>query len=99
MASIDVVSQNGYQTSVASSASAVSLLASNQSRVMATVYNDSTAILYLLLASTVGQTASTSVYTVQMASQAYYEVPCIYKGQIQGIWASANGNARITELV
>ncbi len=82
------------QTSVAGSASSVSLLASNASRLGATIFNDSSAILYLKL----GTTASTTSYTAQLASNAYYEVPFNYTGAIDGIWASATGNARITEL-
>lgn len=83
-------------TSVAGSATSVSLLASNASRKGATFYNESTAILYLKL----GATASTSSYTVQLVAGAYYELPFVktYTGAIDGIWASANGNVRITEL-
>ena len=82
-------------TNVSSSASSVTLLASNSSRKMATIYNDSTQVLYLLLGSTA---ASNTNYTVQLTSGAYYELPITYTGQINGIWASANGAARITEL-
>lgn len=83
-------------TSVASSATTVSLLASNASRKQAAFYNDSTQILYLKL----GATASTTSYTVQIPAGGYYELPgvTVYTGAIDGIWASANGNARITEL-
>lgn len=81
-------------SSVASSASNINLLASNANRKMAAIYNDSTATLYVKL----GATASTSSYTVQLISGAYYELPVpAYSGQIDGIWATANGNARITE--
>ena len=82
------------QSSVAASATSVSILASNTGRMGATVYNDSTAFLYLKL----GATASTTSFTIRMASQSYYEVPFDYTGAIDGIWASANGNARVTEL-
>lgn len=81
-------------TSVASSATSVSLLASNTARTAATFYNDSTAICYLKL----GATASATSYTIQMAANSYYEVPGGYVGAIDGIWASANGNMRITEI-
>lgn len=83
-------------SSVASSASSTSLLASNSARKNASFFNDSTAIAYLKL----GATASTSSYTVQIASLGYYELPVdrIYTGAIDCIWASANGNMRITEL-
>jgi hypothetical protein len=33
-----------------------------------------------------------------MVADAYYEVPFGYTGRIDGIWASANGNARVTEM-
>ena len=82
------------QTSVAASASNVSLLASNGSRLGATIYNDSSAVLYRRL----GASASTTNYTVAMAANSYYEAPFNYTGAIDGIWASATGNARITEL-
>lgn len=57
------------------------------------VFNDSTAVLYLKF----GATASEASYTVQIAAGGYYEFPHpIYAGQADGIWASANGNARLT---
>lgn len=83
-------------TNVASSATSVTVLASNVNRKQATVYNDSTQILYLKF----GTTASVTSYTVQLSANAYYELPGItcYTGGIDGIWASANGNARVTEI-
>jgi hypothetical protein len=81
-------------TSVAASASSVNLLALNSNRLGAAIYNDSSVTLYVKL----GTTASTSSYTVQIAPLGYYEVPYGYTGNIDGIWASATGNARITEL-
>jgi hypothetical protein len=57
------------------------------------VYNDSTAVLYLKF----GATATTTSYTVQIAAGGYYEFPQpLYAGQVDGIWASANGSARLT---
>lgn len=58
------------------------------------IHNDSTAILYVKF----GTTATTSSYTVKMVADAYYEVPFGYTGRIDGIWASANGAARVTEI-
>lgn len=81
-------------TSVAASASSVTLLASNGARLGATVYNDSTSDLYIKF----GATASTSSYTVALGSFDYYEVPFGYTGVIDAIWISATGNARITEV-
>lgn len=82
-------------SSVSSSATNVTILASNASRKGAAVYNDSTQVLYLKL----GTTASSTSYTVQIPSGGYFELPNpkVYTGQIDGIWASANGAARVTE--
>lgn len=85
----------GATTSVASSATTVTLLAANSARLGATVYNDSTQVLYLLLGA---GTASASVYTVQIAAGSYYEVPFRFTGVLTGLWASANGSARITAI-
>ena len=80
--------------SVSASASVQTLLASNSNRYGATVYNDSSATLYLKL----GSGASTSSFTLLMAANSYYEVPFHYSGIITGLWSSATGAARITEL-
>lgn len=82
------------QSSVAGSASSASLLAANTSRLGATIFNDSVSPLYLKL----GTTASTSSFTVKINPGGYYEVPFGYSGAIDGIWDTATGNARITEL-
>lgn len=78
---------------VASSATNVTLFAAEATVNMRTIYNDSTAVLYVKF----GATASATSYTVQLAAGAYYEFPVpLYAGQVDGIWASANGNARVT---
>lgn len=78
---------------VASSATNVTLFAAGVGANGRTVYNDSTAVLYLKY----GATASATSYTVQLAAGQYYEFPQpVYAGQVDGIWASANGNARLT---
>ena len=82
-------------SNVSSSASNVTLLAANPKRIGATIFNDSTSLVYVKF----GATASATSYTVQIASNGYYECPApIYTGIIDGVWSSANGNARITEL-
>ena len=84
----------GVSTTVGGSASSVTLLASNTARKAASIYNDSTAILYVKF----GATASTTSYKVQLGPNEYFEFPqpC-YSGIVDGIWASATGNARISE--
>ena len=95
---LDALQTSGTATlsNVASSATSVTVLAANTSRKGACIFNDSTAVLYLKF----GATASTSSYTVQIAASGYFELPLpnVYTGIMDGIWASANGNARVTEL-
>ncbi len=82
-------------TSVASSASNVMLLASSASRIGVLIVNDSTATLYLKY----GPLATTSDYSVKLEPGSYWEMPQpIFTGQLDGIWSSANGAARITAL-
>ena len=81
-------------TNVASSATSVTVFSANGAAKGRAVWNDSTQVLYLKF----GTTASATSYTVQLAAGAYYEFPQpIYAGRVDGIWASANGNARTTE--
>lgn len=82
-------------TNVASSASTTSLLASNANRLGVILFNDSTSTLYLKY----GTTASTTSYTYSIEAGGTWEMlNPLYTGAIDGIWSSANGNARITEL-
>ena len=81
-------------TSVAASASSVTLLSSNATRLGATIYNDSMALLYIKL----GAIASTSSFEIKLFPLSYYEVPYGYTGQIDGIWSDTGGFARIGEL-
>jgi hypothetical protein len=80
---------------VAGSASSVTLLAANAARLGAYVFNDSASALYVKF----GATASASSFTVKVAAGGYYELPhpC-YTGLVDGIWDSATGNARVTEV-
>ena len=89
-------------TNVASSATSVTILAANENRKTVIIANDSTAILYLKFNAGV---ASTSSYTVALAPLSS-GIPATvtlkgedYSGEIRGIWASANGFARVTEIV
>ncbi|MFD9398344.1 hypothetical protein ACFWA4_05925 [Streptomyces sp. NPDC060011] len=85
--------QTGATANVASSATNVTLFSAVGNARGRTIWNDSTAVLYVKF----GATASSSSYTVQLSPGAYYEFPqAVYSGQVDGIWASANGNARVT---
>jgi len=81
-------------TSVISSATSVTLLAENYERQSAVIYNDSTSILYVKL----GAIASNTSFTFKMYPEDTVEVPNSYCQIIDGIWESANGFARITEI-
>lgn len=81
-------------TNVASNATNITLLAANVNRLGVTIFNDSTKILFVKF----GSIASATSFTVRLVSLAYFEVPFNYTGIIDGIWATANGFARITEL-
>jgi hypothetical protein len=82
-------------TNVASSTSSTALFAANSGARTRTIHNDSTAILYVKF----GATASSTSYTVEMASQDYFEFPQpLFAGAVEGIWAAENGHARVTEV-
>jgi hypothetical protein len=83
----------GTRSNVAASATDVLLLAANANRISAVVYNDSTAILYVGIGTT---TVTSSSFSFKLDAGGVYE-DYDFTGQIRGMWASATGNARITE--
>lgn len=86
----------GTTTSVASQATAITILAANTARYGATVFNDDANTLYLLLGT---GTVSATVYTVQVPSLGYYETPYGFTGILTGLWAAdGSGSARVTEI-
>jgi hypothetical protein len=88
-------SATGTQTIVAGSATDVTILASNSSRLGGSVFNDGVAILYLLLSSA---TSSNTVFSIALGPSQYFEIPFGYTGVLKGLWASATGSARVTEF-
>lgn len=81
-------------TTVTASATSVTVLAANSSRKGATIWNDSTANLFIDFDSA----ATTSEFAVKIAAGGYFELPFNYTGVISGIWSAANGNALVREL-
>jgi hypothetical protein len=85
-------------TNVTSSATSVQLVAANTARLGLVIYNDSTSLLYVKF----GTTASTTSYTLEVPNDDWVTLPgdmgVVFTGRIDGIWASANGAARLTEL-
>jgi hypothetical protein len=81
-------------SNVSSSAASVTLIAANANRKGLLIVNDSTKMLFAKF----GATASATSYSVPIGPGALYTMDApIYQGQIDGIWAAANGAARITE--
>jgi hypothetical protein len=89
-----VTSGTATPTSVASSTTSVSLLASNSNRKGATIWNNSTANLFVEF----GATASATAFTFRLDPQGYVEIPFGYTGAISGIWSTANGTALVREF-
>ena len=92
-----VLAGTGTVTQVASSATVVNLLVANVGRLGVVIENVSTAILYVKF----GATATTTSFTYLMAANTRLDLRQArveYTGLITGIWASANGNAYVTEL-
>lgn len=86
---------NAALTSVAASAVSVSLLAANAARRQFIIVNDGSKVLWVAFAAT----ASAAAFTLELGGGGTYESPLNgYTGVISGIWQSANGNARITEI-
>ncbi|MEQ1651984.1 MAG: DUF1859 domain-containing protein, partial [Hyphomicrobium sp.] len=82
------------RTSVAGAAADTAILAANANRKGGTVFNDSTATLYLALGAAA---ASATDFTAELLPRAYYELPANYTGAVRGIWTAAAGNARVSE--
>ena len=85
-------------SNTSASATNVTLLASNSSRLGAIIVNDSAATLYVKF----GATASSTSYTYRVDPYGVLEFPGpgvpVYTGIVDGIWDSATGAARATEL-
>lgn len=83
-------------TSVAGSATSVTLKAANPLRRYFSIFNNSTSTLYVAFQATATQASA----VVPIEAGGYYEMPKpLYVGDISGIWAAANGNASICEGV
>lgn len=88
-----VPSTSAVESSVAGSASSVTLLAANSLRKNGSIRNDSSATMYISFGS-----VATTGSAIRLLSQETYELPVSYTGAMNGIWESATGNARIVEF-
>jgi hypothetical protein len=93
--SVAIPPANAALTSVAASASSVSLLAANIDRRKYRIHNTSNKNLYVAYAAA----ATTLAFTVLIAGGADFESDLNdYTGVISGIWSGVGGFARITEI-
>ena len=88
------VADSASLVNVGSSTSSVTLASANAGRNGLVIVNDSTAVLYVKY----GSTASSSSYTYKLGAGDIFEMSIVYTGIVTGIWASVNGNARVTEI-
>lgn len=88
---------NATNANVDSSTSAVTLLAANAARKSASIWNDSTSVLYVAEFPTATATVSATNCTTAVAPGGFFTVSPEYNGLVQGIWVSVNGKARVTE--
>jgi len=79
---IEATAATGTQSNPSLSTTSATLLASSTSRRGATIYNGSTSIVYVRLSSTA---ASSTVFTIKLYPEDYYEVPGNYNGDITAI--------------
>jgi len=79
---------------VASSVTSVSVMSLNTNRKGGTIFNRSGTTNYIKL----GTAATTSVYTVAMDDQDYYELPYGWTGVVAAISASTAGVLTVTEF-
>lgn len=97
IAALSIRGATSVVSSVADSASSVTLLASNAARLKFSVFNNSTEILYLKC----GTTASLTDFTVAippLSQYGFYE-DTTYSGRVDGIWANnSTGAALVTEF-
>lgn len=87
---------NGVPTTVAASATSVTVLAANNNRKGAIIRNDSTANLYLRLSS--GSAVLNQEAVKLLADDVLVLENGDYTQIISGIWSAATGNARVLEL-
>lgn len=91
---VESTSSTSTPTSVNSSTSSVTILEANVARKGGTIWNRSTADLYIDFDSA----ASTTDFLARLSAGGYYEIPFNYTGVISGIWSAANGSALVREL-
>jgi len=86
---------NSIVTNPASSATSVVVLEANPLRKTVLIINDSTQTLRLVLGATVASSTNVSIILLAGGFTSFTGVD--FSGEVRGIWAAANGFARVTE--
>ena len=86
---------NSIVTNPASSATSVVVLNANPLRKTVLIVNDSTQTLRLVLGATVASATNVSIILLAGGFTSFTGVD--FSGEVRGIWAAANGSARVTE--
>jgi hypothetical protein len=92
-----VAARTPTTTSVASSATSVTILAANANRRGVAINNQSVARLYLSFSDPA--TVANSFIELGAGAFILLDQQLIVAGAITGIWSSANGTAQVTEFV
>ncbi|BBD60597.1 hypothetical protein NIES2109_33960 [Nostoc sp. HK-01] len=90
----ELTSSTATSSTVTAATTSGTIIAANSSRRGVTIWNNSTANLYIDFDSS----ASTTDFAVKIAAGGYYEMPFKYTGVISGVWDAVNGNALVREL-
>ncbi|WP_234197149.1 hypothetical protein [Pseudacidovorax sp. NFM-22] len=96
LSTVPAASQVASSYTVAGSATSVTIRPLNASRLGLIITNDSTALLYLLFATS-GATTTNYTLTVNPGDTLIIG-PGDYQGPICGLWSSATGTARMSEI-
>lgn len=80
---------------IPSTVSSVQFLPAHSGRKGFIVHNNSTSNLYLAL----GNPSSSADFTILLLPQDVYESKIRFTGAVHGVWASANGQAQITDFI
>ena len=84
----------GLTVEVQSAVSGIVLLAANTNRKGVTIFNDSTARLFV----NVNATYNAALYAFAIEPGATYNMDERYSGEIMGQWSLVNGRALVTEF-
>ena len=93
-----ITSGSAAEFRVAASTTSVVILSGSMQRHMGSVYNHSSASLYLRYSPNMSNSASLAMFSVKLSSGSYFELPVAFQGVVHGIWDGANGYAYVIDF-